>query len=86
MKENQFEPAIGQWYRDIDNRVFEVVALDDDSIEIQFFDGDVEELEMEIWQELAVVSIAEPNDSSGPFDEADDEFNILAEEYRPGNW
>jgi len=86
MKENQFEPVVGQWYRDIDNRVFEVVALDDDSIEIQFFDGDVEELEMEIWQELAVIVIAEPNDSSGPFDESDDEFNILAEEYRPGNW
>jgi hypothetical protein len=86
MKENQYEPVVGQWYRDIDNRVFEVVALDDDSIEIQFFDGDVEELEMEIWQELAVIAIAEPNDGSGPFDESDDEFNILAEEYRPGNW
>lgn len=86
MQQVQFEPTIGQWYRDIDDRIFEVVALDDDSIEIQFYDGDVEELEMDIWAELAVIAIAEPNNGSGPFDDLEEEFSILAEDYRPSNW
>lgn len=86
MKEGQFEPVIGQWYRDIDDRIFEVVAIDDDGIEIQFYDGDVEELEMDIWEQLEVTAIAEPNSGSGPFEESEDEFSILAEEYRPSNW
>ena len=86
MQQERFEPTIGQWYRDIDDRIFEVVALDDDSIEIQFYDGDVEELEKEIWDELEVTAIAEPNGGSGPFDELDEEASILAEDYRPSYW
>lgn len=86
MQENRIEPVIGQWYRDVDDRIFEVVATDDDSIEIQFYDGDVEELDTEVWDELVVIAIAEPNDASGPFDEFDDELNILAEDYHPSQW
>lgn len=86
MQENRLEPVIGQWYRDVDDRIFEVVASDDDSIEIQFYDGDVEELDMETWDELAVIAIAEPSDGSGPFDEFDDEVSILAEDYHPSQW
>lgn len=83
MQEKPFEPVIGQWYLDRDNRIFEVVASDEESIDIQFYDGDVEEVDREIWDELAVTTIAEPNDGIGPFDELDDESNILAEDYRP---
>ena len=81
------EPIIGQWYRDIQHRLFEVVALDDDAIEIQYFDGDVEELDMESWHQLVVASVAEPNDGSGPFDDLDeDEINSLEGDYRPAGW
>lgn len=86
MRENRIEPVVGQWYRDVDDRIFEVVASDEESIEIQFYDGDVEELEMDIWEELVVVAIAEPNDASGPFDELEDELTILAEDYHPRHW
>ncbi len=85
MQENRFEPVIGQWYRDVDDRIFEVVASDTDSIDIQFYDGDVEELDREVWDELAVSVIAEPNDARGPFD-FDDDLNILAEDYHPRQW
>ena len=40
-------PVIGHWYSMPDGALFKVVALDpmDHSIEIQYFDGTVEELE-----------------------------------------
>src|SRR5437764_5304624 len=45
------QPAIGDWYRLNGGALFEVVALDDDdgTIEIQYFDGTVEEMDIEDW-------------------------------------
>lgn len=65
------EPAIGQWYQDAQHRYFEVVASDEESIEIQFYDGNVEELDMDTWALLSVRSAAEPNDGLSPFEELD---------------
>jgi len=46
------QPGIGDWYRLNGGSLFEVVALDDDdgTIEIQYFDGTVEELDIEDWE------------------------------------
>ncbi len=65
------EPVIGQWYQDAEQRQFEVVALDGDSIEIQYFDGDVAELDGETWSLMGVIPVAEPGDATGPYDELD---------------
>ncbi len=70
-------PAIGKWYLDnADHQLFEIVAIDeeDDTIEIQYFDGSIEELDSELWNEMELTSAAPPEDWSGPFDdlEADD--------------
>ena len=45
------QPAIGEWYRFLDGDEFEVVAIDEDdgTIEVQYFDGTVEELESADW-------------------------------------
>jgi uncharacterized protein DUF6763 len=45
------QPTIGDWYRNPGGMPFEVVAYDDDdgTIEIQYFDGTIEELEREDW-------------------------------------
>ena len=66
------DPIIGNWYRNQETgNDFEVVALDEDAqtIEIQYFDGEVEELDLDAWYELAIESIEAPEDWSGPFDE-----------------
>jgi hypothetical protein len=46
------QPAIGEWYRIIGGDLFEVVAVDEDdaTIEIQHFDGTIEEMDFEEWQ------------------------------------
>ena len=66
------DPIIGNWYRNQETgNDFEVVALDEDAqtIEIQYFDGEVEELDLDAWYELAIEAIEAPEDWSGPFDE-----------------
>jgi hypothetical protein len=74
------QPAIGDWYRLSGGALFEVVALDDDdgTIEIQYFDGTVEEMDIEDWEtqcEDGALEAAEaPEDWSGSVDvEAADE-------------
>jgi uncharacterized protein DUF6763 len=68
------QPAIGDWYRLSGGALFEVVALDDDdgTIEIQYFDGTVEEMDIEDWEtqwEDGGLETAEaPEDWSGSVD------------------
>lgn len=66
------EPVIGQWYRNLeDGKIFEIVALDEDdgTIEIQYFESEIDEIDLESWYEVPLVSIAEPEDCSGAYDD-----------------
>lgn len=48
-------PAVGSWFKDADGISFEVVSVDDDTgtIFIQYFDGMIDELNVERWHALA---------------------------------
>lgn len=76
-------PAIGSWYLDIDHtEQFEIVAADlkEGAIEIQYFGGEVEELDLETWYSMRVVSIAAPKDWSGPYEIDKELFTELKDE------
>jgi Family of unknown function (DUF6763) len=80
------QPGIGDWYRLNGGALFEVVALDDDdgTIEIQYFDGTVEEMDIEDWdaqwEDGALESAEAPEDWSGSVDvESGDEQGRGAE-------
>jgi hypothetical protein len=68
------QPGIGDWYRLTGGELFEVVALDEDdgTIEIQYFDGTIEEMDVEDWNEQwddgALESAEAPEDWSGSVD------------------
>jgi hypothetical protein len=69
------QPSIGDWYRQKEGgALFEVVAYDDDdgTVEIQYFDGTVEEMDIEDWQaqwdDGALESADPPEDWSGSVD------------------
>lgn len=69
---SETDPIIGNWYRYLDKGLkFEVVAIEEESgiIETQYFDGDIEELDLEDWYEMDIEPIAEPEDWTGPMDE-----------------
>src|SRR5437868_15410896 len=67
-------PEIGLWYRLSGGELFEVVAVDDDdgTIDIQHFDGTVEEMDIEDWdaqwEDGALEPAEAPEDWSGSVD------------------
>jgi hypothetical protein len=73
------KPIVGEWYRGSTNELFEVVAIDDQdaTIEIQFFDGTVAEMDFDSWNEQLldeqIETAGAPEDWSGAVDvEAED--------------
>ncbi|GAC1454169.1 MAG: hypothetical protein PVS2B3_10400 [Steroidobacteraceae bacterium] len=68
------QPGIGDWYRLTGGELFEVVALDEDdgTIEIQYFDGTIEEMDVEDWNDQwddgTLESAEAPEDWSGSVD------------------
>jgi hypothetical protein len=69
-------PEIGRWYRDPNGNLFEVVAVDDQdgSIEMQHFDGTLEESEPEGWLAMHAETAAAPEDWSGSVDINDEDI------------
>jgi hypothetical protein len=68
-------PVPGQWYESLeDEEVFQVLSVDEDSelIELQYEDGDIEEIDYETWQELDLELTEEPEGWSGSEDDEDD--------------
>lgn len=67
-------PTIGEWYRHTGGDSFEVVAFDEDdgTIEIQYFDGTVEEMDTEDWDsqwaDRALEAAEPPEDWTGSVD------------------
>ena len=63
-------PAVGRWYRRTNGQLFEVVAVDEDdgTIELQFFDGTIDEVDVDTWSRLLIERVAAPEDWSGSVD------------------
>jgi hypothetical protein len=65
------DPILGNWYQHLDKgQKFCVVALNEDEglVEVQHFDGDLEEIDRDIWYQLDLEPIEEPENWSGPVD------------------
>ncbi len=65
------DPIVGSWYEHTDKgQKFEVVSLDEDNgaISVQYFDGDLDEIDLDTWYEMDIVASAAPEDWTGPVD------------------
>jgi len=72
----EYEPAVGQWYENIDeNESFRVLSVDEDAelVEVEYLDGDVEELDLETWHEFDLEKIEQPEGWSASDDEEEEE-------------
>ena len=69
-------PEVGHWYSHRDKgQMFQVVAYDEDDgyVEIQDFDGDVDELDLDTWFAMPLDPAEAPEDWTGPVDDIDAE-------------
>lgn len=81
-------PNIRQWYQAIDkNEMFRVIAENavEDFIEIQYFSGEIEELDFDTWFSTRLEAIPPPEDSSGPFELTQEELGYDSEIKLPEN-
>jgi len=63
-------PIVGDWYLCKDGELFEVVAIDEDdhTIEVQHFDGALEEFDNDEWLAILPQPAEAPEDWSGSMD------------------
>ena len=71
-----YEPVPGQWYQNLEEEEsFRVLSVDEDSerLEIEYLDGDIEELDLEAWHEMDLERIDEPEGWSDDDEESDED-------------
>ena len=64
-------PTIGLWYQDIAiNRLFEIIGLDQycATIDIRYEDGEIDELDLELWAQVALTQADPPQEWRSLFD------------------
>jgi hypothetical protein len=69
-------PIPGQWYENAaEEETFRVLAVDEDTetVEIEYLDGDLEELDIDAWHELDLELIDEPEGWSDEDEDEDEE-------------
>lgn len=81
-----YDPVKGQWFEDLEeNEIFQVLSVDPDEevIEIQYENGDIEEIDLDAWHELDLERSSEPEgwvNERGAGDEDDDEVDFEDDE------
>ncbi|HEY6644230.1 DUF6763 family protein [Povalibacter sp.] len=58
-----YDPIKGQWFEDLEeNEIFLVLSVDPDAelVEIQYENGDIEEIDLDTWHELDLERSSEP--------------------------
>ena len=76
-----YEPVAGQWYENLEEEEsFRVLSVDEDSelVEIEYLDGDIEEIDLEAWHEMDLELTQEPEgwaESQQDDDEDDDDLD-----------
>lgn len=84
------DPIINQWYHyPQKSQKFQVTAIDDkaETVEVQYFDGNLDEFELSIWYAMEVERIEEPEDWTGPMDNIEkDDLNPVGTEMLREDW
>ena len=71
-----YEPAAGQWYENVEEEEsFRVLSVDEDSelVEIEYVDGDIEEIDIEAWHELDLEKTTAPEGWSDSEEEEEED-------------
>ena len=87
---NEVDPINDSWYQHLDKgQRFRVVEVDEGSmlVEIQYFDGNLEEIDLSDWRQMDIELIAEPENWAGALDIAEpDDFGTSITDTSPADW
>ena len=78
-----YEPVKGQWYENVEeDETFRVLSVDEDAelVEIEYLDGDIEEMDIDTWHEMDLEKIEEPEGWADKDDEEEEDEDDLDEE------
>ena len=78
-----YEPVPGQWYENVEEEEsFRVLTVDEDSelVEIEYLDGDIEEIDIEAWHEMDLERTEEPEGWAKSQEEEEEEEDEDEEE------
>jgi hypothetical protein len=78
----EYAPVPGKWYENKEEEeTFRVLTVDEDNelVEIEYVDGEIEELDLDTWHELDLELTTEPEGWAGD-DDSDDEDEDEEEE------
>jgi hypothetical protein len=79
----EYEPMVGQWYENVDeDETFRVISVDEDAelIEVEYEDGEVEEIDLDTWAEFNLEKTQQPegwvgDDLEDDADEDDEDWD-----------
>jgi hypothetical protein len=78
-----YDPVQGKWYQDLEeNEIFLVLSVDPDEeiVELQYENGDIEEIDLDTWHELDLEHATEPEGWANDDDEEEEEEEELEED------
>lgn len=69
-------PVIGHWYRRPNGNLLKIVAVDEEdaTIEVQYFDGTIDEVDFDTWNSMLLERVGAPEDWSGSVDMDPEDF------------
>ena len=81
-------PEVGCWYENTEQgSLFEIVSLDEKekTVAIQYFEGEIEEMELDAFMQMPLRTVEQPEDWAGPYevdreDRFESDFDQLGEE------
>ena len=71
-----YDPVQGKWYEDLEeNEIFKVLSVDPDQelVEVQYENGDIEEIDLDTWHELDLELSQEPEGWANDDEEEEEE-------------
>lgn len=84
-----YDPIKGQWFEDLEeNEIFLVLSVDPDEelVEIQYENGDIEEIDLDTWHELDLERASEPEGWASESEDAEDEEEDLDDDDEDDDW
>ena len=84
-----YEPVPGRWYQNLEEEEsFRVLSVDEDSelVEIEYLDGDIEEMDLEAWHEMDLEVTQEREGWSEPDEDKAEDWDEDEDEEDDDEW